>query len=149
MSFRTQPQGQAESTARIKILRLEGNYDRSMEILARNGLRPLSVREAFARAAELIEKLAGTWFYLDGNGTFGDGIYTFNAQGNLLQLTGNEKYDQKVRVYSGSRSLSLFIYPGTYYDWRFGLFGDLKRSNPAPVIVGIEIKPEVKEAARR
>lgn len=148
MSLRMQPQGQVESAVKIKILRQGGNHTRSMEILARNDLRPLTHREALARAPELIEKLKGTWFYLDGKGTFGDGIYTFNARGDLVQPNGNEKYDQKVRVYSGNRSLALFVYPGTYYDWRFGLFGDLKPSNVAPVVVGIDIKPEAKEAVR-
>ncbi len=149
MALGTQPRVRAGSQTPLTILAQERDHAQSMEVLAKNGLRPLTQREALSRAPELIEKLMGKWFYLDGKGVSANGIYTFNAHGELARPTGKEKYDQKIRLWSGDMSLSLFVYPGGYYDWRFGLLGDLRKDNIAPVVVGVKINSEAREAMRR
>ncbi len=142
MSLRAKAQQQVESAATIKVLEQRGNHAQSMDILAKNGLRPLTYQEALSRSSELIEKLKGKWFYLDGKGIAGSGIYTFNENGALVAPKGNEALDQKVRVWSGSNPLSLFVNSDNvarYLGRRFYLGGGDLPYGVAPVVVGVEV----------
>ena len=40
------------------------NYQLSMKLLAKNGLRPLTYQEALSRSQEIIERLKDKWFWL-------------------------------------------------------------------------------------
>ena len=119
-----------------------GNHADSMALLSKNGLRPLTYQEAFSRSSELIPQLKGEWFYLDGQGIQESGIYTFNEKtGDLVQATGNEFIDKKVRVWSGNQPFSLFVfsdYDARYLGSRFFLFGFGSPSYVAPVVVGVK-----------
>ncbi len=117
------------------------DHAKSMKILADNGLRPLTYQEALSRSSELITELKGKWFYLDGQGTEKSGIYTFNNKGELVESTGKESIDQKVRVWSGNQPLLLCVAPN-YVAWdedeRFDLVGSFSPDDVAPVVVGVK-----------
>jgi hypothetical protein len=63
-------------------------------------LRLLTYQEALSRSSELVNELKGKWFYLSGEGFNENGVYTFDNNGALLRLSGNESMDQKVRVWN-------------------------------------------------
>ena len=130
-----------ETKAGLHIAKTEANHQDSMSILAANGLRPLTYQEALSRAPELIKELERKWFYLAGNGITEDGVYTFNDKGELQPLKGNEKYDQKVRVYTGNQPLSLGV-GSDYYVWRFGLVACGRPDDVASVVVGVKASSE-------
>lgn len=117
-----------------------GNHTQSMELLSKNGLRPLTYQEALVLAPELIAQLKGKWFYLNGKGNVSDGIYTFNKSGELIELSGKGSIDQKVRVWSGKQPLSLHVDSGDArnYGWRFDLVGYVSPDDVAPVVVGVK-----------
>src|SRR5271157_291244 len=123
------------------ILKQKADHAESMAILAKKGLRPLTYQEALSRSTELIKELEGKWFYLAGQGlNKKDKIYTFDKQGELAELAGNETYDEKVRVWSGDRLLSLGVLTdgGTRLDGRrFYLVAGSGPRLVAPVVVGI------------
>ena len=115
------------------------DYPMSMELLAKNGLRPLTYREAFSRSPELIVRLKDKWFWLSAEGIQKNGVFTFNANGELTELTGKEPLDQKVLVYPGNQPSVLNVhsdYDARSLGRRFNLDGD-PPSFMAPVVVGI------------
>ena len=126
-----------ETKAGLHIAKTEANHQDSMSILAANGLRPLTYQEALSRAPKLIKELEREWFYLAGNGITEDGVYTFNDKGELQPLKGNEKYEQKVRVYPGNRPLLLYVYD-FYYDWHFNLNANIRPNDVASAVVGVK-----------
>ncbi|MDE1834584.1 MAG: hypothetical protein KGH64_04560 [Candidatus Micrarchaeota archaeon] len=135
----------AERQGRIEVIDQNANHAQSMEILAARGLRPLTYQEAFSRSSELIKTLKGKWFYLDGQGIEKSGMHTFNGKGELVELTGNESTDQKVRVWSGNNPLSLVVgsdYDARFYGGRFNLGAYGGPRVVAPVVVGVEIGRE-------
>jgi len=113
-----------------------GNRAQSMRLLADNGLRPLTHQELLMRAPELIERLKGRWFYIDGIGLRKGGTYAWNANGELAKLTGKETYDQKIRVYPGNK-LPSFGVRGGDSPWRFNLVCNDESDENAPVVMGI------------
>jgi hypothetical protein len=124
------------------ILETKADYADSMKILEKNGLRPLTYQDAFSRSSELITELKVKWFYLAGQGLKEDGLYTFDEQGELIKLTGNETCDQKVCVWSGDQPLYLEVDSGGFYGSRFVLYAYGSPHGVAPVVVGIKINPE-------
>ena len=124
-----------------------GTPAQSVRLLADNGLRLLTYQEALARSPELIRELQGKWFYLDGQGIRKDGFYAFDKQtGELVRETA-EGPDQKVRVYSGNKQLSISVnpdYSAAHSGRRFNLFGYDWTSYVAPVVVGVK-QPELDE----
>jgi hypothetical protein len=121
-----------------------------MRILARRRLRPLTHQEALARSAELIEKLKEAWFFLDGEGMDKSGIFTYDANGNLVRPTGREANDQNVQVRPGKQPLSLRVASDGNTRWwgrRFVLNGN-SSYDAAPVVVGVKIRQALKAAAR-
>jgi hypothetical protein len=125
----------------LYVSELGGDFDGSMKLLRDNDLRALTYREALSHAPELIEKLQGKWFYLDGEGAHENGFYTYNADGELMKPIGNEKSDQMVRVFPGQLSL-LYVYYETTVNWRFDLRDSLPSGPVAPVVVGVKIDAE-------
>lgn len=115
-----------------------GDHAKSMGILARKGLRPLTYQEAFSRSLELISELKGKWFYLAGKGIKEDGVYTFTEKGELAIVTGKETLDQKVRVWPGNQPLSLGIGSVGFAGRRFLLLAHGRPSPVAPVVVGVK-----------
>lgn len=126
------------SRASLFALQHEANYANSMRILADNGMRPITYQEALARHEQLIKELAGSWFWLAGNGIKQeDGYYAFDRHGNLAHLTGRETAEQKVYVSKSSGPLSIGIgFGGDSEDGIFDIVGDGHSDTPAPVIVG-------------
>lgn len=112
----------------------------TMRLLDKNGLRPLTMKEALSHASELIE-LKGKWFYLAGNGLEIDKwyhlgqkeVYAFNDKGELLELVGGTYHhsqpyprieetddDRKVIGWSGDGPLAFSIYSDDFSRKRFG-----------------------------
>ena len=144
MATRTQTRA-VERQGSIEVIDQRADHARSMEILAANGLRPLTYQEAFSRSSELIKTLKGKWFYLDGQGTEKRGIHTFNEKGELVELTGKESIDQKVRVYPGNQPLSLLVSTdddARIIGRRFSLDGYGSPDYVAPVVVGVKVGRE-------
>jgi hypothetical protein len=140
MAVRTQTRVN-ERQGSIEVISQRANHPKSMEILAKHGLRPLTYREALSRSSELINTLKGKWFYLDGQGMQKFGIHTFNEKGKLVGLTGNESIDQKVRVWPGNNPLSLLVYSddgARDLGRRYELNADDGPSLVAPVVVGVK-----------
>jgi len=119
-----------------------GNQAESMSLLKRNGMRPLTYQEALAHAPELMSELQGKWFFLDGKAAHEDGIYTYNADGELAKPIGTGKSDQRVRVWKGSQLSTLYVSPDSAINWRFDLRGDSPPDHVAPVVVGAKIDYE-------
>lgn len=114
-------------------------HPETMKLLSDDGLRPLTYQEALARAPELIKKLKGWWFRLDGQGIHEDGTYTYDANGELAEPTGKETVNQKVLVFPGVLPLSLNIfadYTSEVARARFGLYGDT-RYHSDQMVVGV------------
>ena len=125
--------------ASLIILEQKADHAESMAILAKKGLRPLTYQEALSRSSELINELKGKWFYLAGEELNKEnGIYTFDNQGGLAELAGNETYDQKVQVWPGDLPLYLFVYSGPFDGVRFGLAAGGSPRVAAPVVVGVK-----------
>src|SRR5271157_3583536 len=127
--------------ASLIILEQEADHADSMKILAKNGLRPLTYQEALSRSTELIKELKGKWFYLAGEELNKEnGIYTFDNQGGLAELAGNETYDQKVQVWPGDLPLYLCVYSVPFFGGRrFDLDADSSPRDAAPVVVGVAL----------
>ena len=123
-----------EGAVPIKILEHHGNHAQSMRMLADNGLRPLTYKEALMNAHELIEKLQGRCFYLDGKGIDEDGLYSFNAKGELAKSMGDEPYDKTVYIWSGDKPLILDVLPD---DLDYGRFEIIAIYNPEYVVLAM------------
>ncbi len=115
----------------------DADHPETMKLLADNGLRPITYQEAFMCAPELIEKLAERWFFLAGTGIQEKGTYAWDENGKLAELTGSETYEQKVRVYSGTKALAIQIYVGRFDGVSFKLHGHFLPQYVAPVVVGV------------
>lgn len=124
------------------ILEAAVNYPKSMRLLAEAGLRPLTYQEALARAPELIKRLRGKWFYLESQEIKEEGVYTFNAHGELVKPKGKEGIDKRVYVHSGNGMLALDVVSDVFFDWRFALFTIRNRDSLATVSVGVKIEQE-------
>src|SRR5271157_4765495 len=136
--------------ASLIILKQRADHAESMAILAKNGLRPLTYQEALSRSSELIKELEGKWFYLAGEGlNKKDKIYTFDNQGGLAELAGNETRDQKVRVWSGDQPLYLYVNSDPIGGRRFDLAADESPPDIAPVVVGVKIDEVLPQIRRK
>lgn len=139
MATRAKGQNQFRREGSLFIAELSVNHFQSMKLLADNDLRPLTYREAFAHATELIEKLQGKWFYLDGKGIADSGLYVFGVNGKFITPTGCKAQDRTVNIYSGDRPLSIIVSSDRDAEesgWRFELIADVEPSH-ASVVVGI------------
>lgn len=90
----------------LHVFKQNSNHVQSMQLLADNGLRPLTYQEALVylmQYPEDKEKLKRKWFWLDGKGITEIGLFSFNEKGELIELTGKETLEQKVRVWPGDR----------------------------------------------
>ncbi len=132
----------------LVILEQPANYNETIKILARNGLRPLTYQEALSHSSDLIYELKGKWFYLSGKTSEENGLFEFNKRGELTRLTAKSSAsktpDQKVRVYPGDQPLALYIYPDAYTNdyWRLVLDSDYRpglsdAAMAATVVVGV------------
>lgn len=118
--------GQTESALGIRILEQSGDQVQSMKILAANGMRALTHREALAHSKDLIEKLGGNWFYIAEEGIQRNVIFTLDGKAHFYGIA------------FGHRN-------------RFGFSGYCPPDNVAPVVVGVEIRREaaLESTARR
>ena len=102
-------------------------------------------------APELIKNLKGKWFWLAGERITEDGLYTFNAHGELAEYNGKIKKDKKVRVFPGDQPLS-FSVASIYHAKKFGrwfdiiAYGELYKT--APVVVGVTGMQKTIDAGR-
>ncbi len=147
--FHKKERPQFRQVGELFILDQKGNYAKSMEILAENGLRPLTYREALAKAPDMVRELKGKWFWLAGQGIKEDRLCTYDAKGELAESTGSETYDQKVRVWSGKHPLHLAVIAGVYGDGRrFVLGASVGPEAVAYAMVGVKIQPGLVESRR-
>ena len=125
--------------------RQDANLPRSMTLLDKNGLAPLTCQDFLASARELTAEFGktGAWFWGAGKGLKESGKYTYDAQGRLQPLQGNETYDQIVRAFPGDKPLAFLIYSpadaadnGWQLDLAFGLVANGFPRNAAPVVIG-------------
>ncbi len=145
--FNKKEQTQFRQVGSLFISAERGDHDHSKELLAENGLRMLTYREAFANAPELVKELKGKWFFLAGEVTDKSGIFTYDAKGELVRPTCDEVYDKKIRVYPGNTSLVLDVDDNTT-SHRFCLDGREGKSEVALAIVGIRVDPGLERARR-
>jgi hypothetical protein len=114
-----------------------GDRAQSKSKLKRSGLRMLTYREAFSLSPEVIARLKGTWFYLDGKGLRKSGICTFDEKGNISRAARKAPPDRRVRVYKGKKPLSLDVCSSTEAGWRFALYANYDPDAIAPVVAGV------------
>ena len=127
----------------------KADHTASMEILERNGLRPLTYKEALTiltEKPELKEQLKGKWFWIAGDirnindlftGSESDAYFTFDNKGNLSKGKGN--IEGTVHVWKGDDPFAFLVlaYDGASSVGRRFVFGALGRSDDvAPVVVG-------------
>ena len=143
-AFRELNPGRASGKSPAFVSEQGGNYEQSAELLARNGMRMLTYREAFSLAPEIIKELKGKMFYLDGKGAPTEfGVYTYTADGELAKITGKEKSEQRVRVFAIDERATLYTYFDSAINWRFDLRGDYPPERVSDVVVGVKINPEM------
>jgi hypothetical protein len=123
------------------------NLAGSIDILADHGLRLITYKEALANASVLIKELNGKWFFLDGKRPEENGIFTYDANGELVRPTCDEVHDKKVRVYLGDQSLILDVDNKTS-NQRFCLDSAVDRTEVSLAVVGMQMDPKL-DAARR
>ena len=129
------------------------NRSQSMKRLADNGLRLPTYQEALSHSSELIKEFEGKWFWLCDNhqGIKEDGLFTFNAMGELVKSTGSETLDQRVRVWKGNWPLRLRVSSGTSPNdlgWRFSIYGDYVPQSVADLVVGVVDADSILEKGR-
>ena len=130
----------------VFIAQIKANHEDSMFILRQKGLRPLIYQEALVKIdqnSELLEKLNGKWFYLDGKGLQLSGYYTFNDDGELTQKTKDT--ERTVRVWAGEQPLSLYVHADHYVKSK-GHYDIDAFANPSTImlaVVGVKIGHEV------
>jgi len=124
--------------ASLFVFRSEANHFETLSVLADNGLRPLTYREALSHSSVLVRDLKGKWFYLDETAPRKSGLYAWDENGELVEPTGNETYDQKVRAWSGKPLFSFIILDAVLSYGRFVIGNDLKPDLKALVVVGIK-----------
>ena len=132
----------------------------SMEILADNGLMPVTYQDALSRSLGLMKQLGGLWFHLqnvDIQMPVKNGIYTFNNKGELIPYKVGEENRHIVpyNLRQGNRDVnirvcfnagchhppSLYVIPDnivSQYSYRFTLTGFQPLNSKAPAIVGIK-----------
>lgn len=105
-----------------------GDLARSMELLAVNGLRPLTPLEAASRAKELTNELKGNWFWLRdvGNAGHNPAFFIYPGGVRLQALEGKEFYFD-MKPASGLNSVALS--------------GEIATNISAPVVVGVKATP--------
>ncbi len=111
-----------------------------MKLLADNGLRPLTYREALARSSDLIDECKGRGFWLGGEAPKRMRYCTWNVNGELIKLTGKESLDQKVRFFPGNHPLALDVCSDGDTDIlgrRFTLSSDGDPQRFGSVVIGI------------
>ena len=126
------------------------NYERSMKLLKRNDLRPLTYKEAIVNISQdhvLLEQLKGKWFYIDNNAEGHRLVnnYFFNKRG---KLTHGEKPDFERNLYAwfGEDPLSIIInsdYDAKESGRRFTIDAGLPKAYIAPVVLGIKPRSEI------
>jgi hypothetical protein len=110
----------------------------SMRILAENGLRPLTPREALARSEVLIAELEERRFYLHGRRLRKSGLLTFSNRGRLAKTNGDETAERKVLVRSGEQQLYMVVFSDAFFAWRFLLGAEYLPSTAASAVVGVK-----------
>lgn len=140
MATKLAEQKQFRSVGTLFIAEQSAGHALSMELLATNGLRPLTYQEALSRSLELMKELKGKRFWLAGQGIHGeDEVCIFNAQSELVKSTGKESLDKRIRVWSSDQPLSLTVLSDAdtaYYGARFTLSGNWPLY-VAQVVVGV------------
>lgn len=128
--------GSADGT-QLYVSEFPSNRERSMKVLEKKGMRPLTLQEALLRSAELAAELKDMWFYLDGEGPeMTPGIYAFDGRGELNTSPWNEPLDRRIRIWPGTTQL-LCIYSFDFYGGHFVLDAKCRPEVIAPVIVGV------------
>lgn len=113
------------------------DYSRSLQVLADNNLRMLTYQEALVHYKELINELSGTWFWLAGNCSKPNGLYTFDDKGELIDFTGKTKVEKTVIFSPGSQPLTLLVDFEGDCGRSFHIAALMKPHIPARVVVGV------------
>lgn len=136
--------------ATLQVLERDANHPTSMKLLSDSALRPLSYQEILPLLMKdegLRNALKGKWFWLAGEGTDNDGLFTVDDKGELKEIGKRDKLslEQKVRVWSGNQPLSFGVYSDDYaadFGGRFVLYAVYGPHLVAPLVVGVPVDRE-------
>jgi hypothetical protein len=128
--------------AALYISKTSADHKKSMAILEKAELVPFThqkILSILVNDEELKESLKGKWFYVAGKGTDKNGLYTIDANGELVERKENTSVEKTVRVWQGPQPLSLFVSSVNGVSLsarRFLLNADFEPDVVAPVVVG-------------
>jgi hypothetical protein len=118
------------------------NHVTSMALLSSNDLRPITYQEVFVLPLKVIKELAPC-FYLAGKGIEKDGVFTYDINGDLVDLPWYQTpVDMRVKVWPGNEPLSLLILDddsSVFNKHRFVIDGTLSSSRNKAAVVGVKI----------
>ncbi len=128
-------------TMPVQIADTPANHKDSMDILRKNGMRPMSYQEAFMQLKQnetLRNELKGKQFYIEGTGIDKSGLYTIDKNGELKRGKGD--VEETVNVWDGNSSLSVYVRDDDGAQRgrrRYFLNGLQLLDVVAPVVVGV------------
>lgn len=123
------------------------NYQRSVDLLTKNGLVALTYQKALVlmdQNPDFKEQLKGKWFWIAGDSLHISGYYTFDDSGELIK-TEEINPEKAVNVHGGSYpsyfvvgALNRILRGGA----RFGTGANIPSQTIAPVVVGYSLSSE-------
>ena len=120
-----------------------GNRAESLKLLAKNGLRAVTYREALSSSSELAKELKGRCFWLAAeNIPCKVGSYTFTPSGELSKPVGNEAPEKKVLVIATDGPMCLSVGADSITVEKFCLYSVSKTYLAASAVVGIRDLPK-------
>lgn len=131
-------------TTGVYISKTDADYYKSMKLLRRNVLRPMTYQEALViidRNTEIkkeLKNLENNWFYMDGKGFKESGYYNFDEKGELTQGKGD--IEKTVYIWKRKEPLSIKVLTDDVsrrYESRFELGSSDSPINIARIVIGI------------
>lgn len=127
----------------VQVSETESNYDQSMLLLEKYGLRALTYQEALVilmKDEALKNALKDKWFWLAGSGIDREESFTVDRNGELVRAP-EKNIEKLVRAWSGNSTPYLVVLSddfAAYVGRRFGIGGhDAWPGDVAPVVVGV------------
>ncbi|HUB92508.1 MAG TPA: hypothetical protein VL945_00960 [Candidatus Saccharimonadales bacterium] len=131
----------------LRIAETAANYTQSMGLLRERHIEPLTYKQAlliFDENPHLKERLRGKGFWLKGEGLEVSGYHTFDEDGTLVKIMGNEltkpPLERTVYTYPGNGPHYMGIsYGDGLGGGRFGLTANRNPKTNALAVVGLEL----------
>jgi hypothetical protein len=129
--------------------RANADFEKSMRILKRNDLEPLTCREALVNISQdpkLMDQLKGKWFYIKNSPEDHKLInnYFFNKRGKMTH--GERETEKNVYAWFGENPLTIIINndeDAKESGRRFTIDAGLPKNYVAPVVLGIKPRSEI------